>query len=202
MNKKKQIIRRKKIFLLSILVTSILFFFVFFCMGKILGHIEQQHEEVVLDVSQALESNLESGQKDLISNVKNYAENSCNDVSEKIKSQVDVISEYFKESLDDIKENVQIRLYKCIDELEQHTKEHISQTFNQILEPQIEQNLSDLKSGVLNICSNWLSNIFKFNSKWDFLKFLSSFFFTKSNTSVNNNNLNNDNDLCQNIEIK
>ncbi|MDO8064096.1 hypothetical protein [Candidatus Phytoplasma bonamiae] len=201
MNKQKQIIRRRKIFLLSILITSILFFIVFFCMGKILGHIEQQHGEVVSDVSKALENNLESGQQDLISNVKNYAEKSCNDVAEKIKSQVDIISEYFKESLDDLKENAQIRLYKCIDELEQHTKKHASQTFDQILGPQIEQNLMDLKSSILNILSNWLSNSFNFGSTWNFLKSLSPSFFTKSNTPANNNDLNNDNKPKNNNDL-
>ncbi|MFW8664837.1 hypothetical protein ACOES3_03215, partial [Candidatus Phytoplasma citri] len=80
-----------------------LFFVVFFCMGKILGHIEQQHEEVVLDVGQALENNLESGQKNLISNITGSAEKCVSDVTEHIKFKVDGISEYFQKNLDNLK---------------------------------------------------------------------------------------------------
>ncbi|MDO8057913.1 hypothetical protein OC686_01325, partial ['Opuntia sp.' phytoplasma] len=175
MYKKKQIIKRKKIFLFSILVTSFLFFVVFFCMGKILGHIEQQHEEIVLDVGQALENNLESGQKNLISNITGSAEKCVSDVAEHIKVKVDEISVYFEKNLDNLKEHCQMRLYQCIDHLEQHTKKHANQTFNQVLNPQIEQNLISLKSNILNIFSNWLLNSFKFEINWNFLKFLPSF---------------------------
>ncbi|MDO8059090.1 hypothetical protein OC683_00450 ['Crotalaria aegyptiaca' phytoplasma] len=202
MYKKKQIIKRKKIFLLSILVTSFLFFVVFFCMGKILGHIEQQHEEVVLDVGQALENNLESGQKNLISNITGSAEKCVSDVAEHIKVKVDGISEYFQKNLDNLKENCQMRLYQCIDHLEQHTKEHASQTFNQVLHPQIEQNLISLKSNILNIFSNWLFNSFKFEMNWNFLKCLPSFLLPKSN-KLANNNVNADlSDNLHDIEVK
>ncbi|MDO8057301.1 hypothetical protein [Candidatus Phytoplasma gossypii] len=206
MYKKKQIIKRKKIFLLSILVTSFLFFVVFFCMGKILGHIEQQHEEVVSDVGQALESNLESGKKNVISNITGSAEKCVSDVTEHIKVKVDGISEYFQKNLDNLKEHCQMRLDQCIDHLEQHTKEHLSQTFNQVLNPQIEQNLISLKSNILNIFSNWLFDSCKFEINWNFLKFLPSFLFPKSDTLANNNvngDLNNDlNDDLRDIEIK
>ncbi|MDO8030038.1 hypothetical protein OC709_00690 ['Planchonia careya' phytoplasma] len=186
MNKKN--IKKKKIFLLSILIASILFFIIFIFMGNILFAIGQQHDEICLNVSSSLENNLESGQKDLILNITNYAEKSVNDITDHIKNKLDQISIKFDKSVDDLKENVQLKLYKSIDHLEQHTKEHSSKIFYQVLEPEISKNLTSLKSNILNIFSDWLYDTLKLDRIWQPIKkTLLSFFSYQSDDSIHNN---------------
>ncbi|MDV3162355.1 MAG: hypothetical protein Q8797_00620 [Candidatus Phytoplasma australasiaticum] len=186
MNKKN--IRKKKIFLLSILIASILFFIIFIFMGNILVAIGLKLYEICSNVSSSLENNLESGQKDLILNLTNYAEKSVNDITDHIKNTVDQISLKFDKSVDDLKENVQLKLYKSIDNLEQHTKEHSSKIFYQVLEPEISKNLTSLKSNILNIFSDWLYDTLKLDKIWQPIKNTLLYFFPyKSDDSIDNN---------------